>query len=141
MALNLQALLAIARRDITSKTGVTGVAGVADVACYASKSPELRQLRPLRVKNTELRQDAFRGVASSVAAALTRPPFDPAALQADADKRNRAASEARLTDRWCACGTMATLAVGGFRKSSGNREGVARWLCQECFDADSDAAG
>jgi hypothetical protein len=63
------------------------------------------------------------------------------ALQDQANDRNRQAALARLTDRFCACGNLAAVAVGRFTASRGNPEGVARWLCQECFDADRDAAG
>jgi len=136
MAIDLARLRSIARGEITPKNGVTGVAGVADVARYASKSPELRQLRPLRVKNASLENDAKSGVAEGVASALPRPLYDPAALEAEADRRNRVASKARLTDRWCSCGKLATVAVGHFRPDAGNPEGVARWLCVECFEAE-----
>ncbi len=66
--------------------------------------------------------------------------FDPEALQREADRRSREAAEAGRTDRYCACGTLATVAVGRFKPSLGNPEGVARWLCPECFDAELPAA-
>lgn len=125
----------IALGAITPKNGVTGVAGVADVAPLRQKSPELRQLRPLRVKNTKGEKDAELGVAEGVAAALPSPAFDPAALQADADDRNREAAREGRTDRFCACRKMATVGVGNARADRGNPEGVARWLCSECFEA------
>lgn len=51
----------------------------------------------------------------------------------DADMRNREAVAMGLTDRFCQCGTMATVAVGRFRPDKGNPEGVSRWVCNECF--------
>jgi len=54
--------------------------------------------------------------------------------QNEADLRNEAAVLAGHSDRWCACGTMATVAVGRFPKSAGNPEGVTAWLCCECFE-------
>lgn len=54
-------------------------------------------------------------------------------LEDEAEKRNRHAAEAHLTDRWCACGELATLAIGRFKASKANPEGVARWVCNECW--------
>jgi hypothetical protein len=133
MAIDLARLRSVMRGEITPKDGVTGVAGVATVARYASKSPQLRQLRPLRAKNTELEKDDFVGVADRVAAALPRSLFNLDGLQAAAEKRCRGAAKAGLTDRWCSCGKLATVAIGRFRPDMGNPEGVAQWLCQECF--------
>jgi hypothetical protein len=62
-----------------------------------------------------------------------RPLNDLDRLRAEAQRRNCAATVAELTDRWCSCGKLATVAVGRFKESPGNREGVARWLCTECF--------
>jgi hypothetical protein len=61
------------------------------------------------------------------------------AHQEAAERRNREAALSGLSDRWCACGTMATVAVGHFRPSRGNPEGVARWLCSTCFSANQRA--
>ena len=54
------------------------------------------------------------------------------ALQYEADNRNRQPAPAHITDRWCGC-KLATLAVGRFRSSKSNSEGVARWFCCDCF--------
>ena len=54
-------------------------------------------------------------------------------VRAEAYKLNRRAAEAGLTDRWCDCGNLATFAIGRFRTSKANPEGVARWACCECF--------
>jgi hypothetical protein len=54
-------------------------------------------------------------------------------VRAEAYKRNRRAAGAGLTDRWCDCGNLATLAIGRFRASKANQEGVARWVCCTCF--------
>lgn len=56
------------------------------------------------------------------------------ALHSEAEKRNRHAAEAHLTDRWCGCGELATLAIGRFKASKANPEGVARWVCCDCFE-------
>jgi hypothetical protein len=62
-----------------------------------------------------------------------RPHFRLGARLAEAEGRNRNASTMGLTDRWCSCGRLATVALGRFRKSPANREGVAEWYCNECF--------
>lgn len=53
------------------------------------------------------------------------PGFDPAALQAEADRRNAQARQDGITDRWCSCGRLATLAwpIGGLREA---------WRCDDC---------
>ena len=127
---DLQELLSIARGEIEPKNGVTGVSGVTGVARYASKSPELRQLRQLRVKNAELEKDVFGGVADGVAPLVPAPLFDPEALQAEADRRNRKAIAAGLTDRFCACRNLATVAIFDPSPMRGN----TRWLCRGCFE-------
>lgn len=141
MALDVAALLKIARGENACATGVAGVAGVAaqkphvaDVARYASKSPRLRQLRPLRVKNTSYQNDFSEGVAAHVAAASSHVAAAyPAACdddQAEADGKNRAAVRAGITDRFCACGLLATVAIFDPAPNRGGR----RWLCRECFN-------
>lgn len=54
-------------------------------------------------------------------------------VRVEAYKRNRRAAVAGLTDRWCDCGNLATLAIGRFMASKANPEGVARWVCCTCF--------
>ncbi len=132
--LDLQELRSIARGEFAGKGAVTGTTGVADVARYAAKAPELRRLRPLRVQNTSLEKEAVGGGASGAVPSQERSLFDPEALQAEADRRNREAAKAGQTDRFCSCGQLATLAIGRCRPSSSNPEGVKRWLCLECFE-------
>jgi hypothetical protein len=93
------------RGETTSKTGVTPVTGVTAPPCYASKSPELRQLRLLRVKNSDLEKDVFRGVTAGVTAPLetVQPASDalPASLPSVpvvASLKERRASVALLLD-------------------------------------------
>jgi hypothetical protein len=58
------------------------------------------------------------------------PDFErPEARQDRADRRNRAAISAGHTDRFCACGTMATVAVFDPSPTRSNH----RWVCSECF--------
>ncbi len=57
----------------------------------------------------------------------------PRDLQDEADKRNRAAAEAGLTDRWCACRSLAIVAIGRERPDPRNPEGVSMWMCHDCF--------
>jgi hypothetical protein len=123
---------AFQQRVPTKKSGVPTVPTVPTQVCRVQNiAPEMA---------VGLLEPALEPCWNGVGTTPTRRPlYDPMALQAEADRRNRGASEARLTDRWCACGTVATLAVGRFRKSPGNREGVAMWLCQECFEADRGA--
>ncbi len=121
--LDLQELRSIARGEFAGKGAVTGTTGVADVARYAAKAPELRQLRPLRVQNTSLEKEAVGGGASGAVPSQERSLFDPEALQAEADRRNREAAKAGQTDRFCGCGQLATVAIGCCRPSSSNPEG------------------
>lgn len=51
--------------------------------------------------------------------------FDSAALQREADRRNRAAAAARLTDRFCACGRLARMAWA-------DADGREVWRCDDC---------
>jgi len=53
------------------------------------------------------------------------PVFDPAALQAEADRRNARAVREHSTARWCACGRLASLAWP-------DRYGREIWRCLEC---------
>jgi hypothetical protein len=54
------------------------------------------------------------------------PHFDPVALQREADRRNEAARREGLTDRFCACGHLATLA---YRTTHTDRK---IWRCDDC---------
>jgi len=51
--------------------------------------------------------------------------FDPATLQAEADQRNARAAREHSTDRFCACGRLASLAWPDGR-------GREIWRCLEC---------
>jgi hypothetical protein len=53
--------------------------------------------------------------------------YDPIGLQRAADKRNAEAQHAQQTDRFCACGHLATFAW--------RRDGRDAWRCLECTDA------
>jgi hypothetical protein len=151
--------------DFAQKEGVTGVTGVTVLSGYTSKGPALHRLHRLHLENGGLGKRVSEGVTEGVTAppepahpepdalsihlpgrpvgasldaaraSVALPIFNAEALQREADRRNWEAAEARLTDRYCACGTLATVAVGRFKRSPGNPEGVARWLCIECFDA------
>lgn len=68
-----------------------------------------------------------RTVATVAGVAVPRPPLITAE-PINADDRNREATRAGLTDRWCACGQMASLAwpAGGSRQM---------WRCVECTPA------
>jgi hypothetical protein len=131
MGLNLERLFSIARGEIAPETGVTGVTGVTAVTGYASKTPELRRLRRLRLENTSFQKDKIEGVTEGVTIAPALPD-DPDAGQVEADRRNRDAISAGWTDRYCACGVMATVAIFDPSPKRGN----SRWLCIECFEAD-----
>jgi hypothetical protein len=58
----------------------------------------------------------------NVTAALA---FDPTRLQREADRRNADAARMGFTDRWCACGRLASYAWPGGRR----RE---TWRCLDC---------
>lgn len=53
------------------------------------------------------------------------PAFDEVRLQREADRRNATAMRAHSTDRWCACGQLATFAWPTGR-------GRENWRCLEC---------
>ncbi len=76
----------------------------------------------LLAKLRELKPEIAKELAPPV------PTYDPARLQREADRRNSAAVRDRVTDRWCACGRMATLAYP-------NSAGRNVWHCLECLDA------
>ena len=63
-----------------------------------------------------------REVASLSLAPLT---LNTARLQAEADRRNERAARERLTDRWCACGQLASYAW-----PDGRRREI--WRCLDC---------
>lgn len=56
------------------------------------------------------------------------PTYNPDRLQAQADRRNAAAVRDRITDRWCACGHLATFAWP-------DDHGRDTWRCVECTPA------
>jgi hypothetical protein len=131
MALNLSELRSIARGEQTGEIGRYGVARRNATPSATPKTPGVTPVTPATPQICKSGKDEFRGVAEGVAAALRLP------LEAGAEARNRAAALAGHSDRWCECGTMATVAVGHFRADAGNPEGVARWVCSECFEAGS----
>jgi hypothetical protein len=103
--------------------------------------------RPFKIKKSEagpatlatvatIRDEMPETVATvaTVARANLKNHHFQEAPATDAVTQNREAAKAGLTDRWCPCGTMATVAVGRFRESCDNPEGVARWVYAECFE-------
>ena len=78
------------------------------------------------------------GITTWVCDDCSEPPAAPVVVadrQRDAARRNRQAAKAGITDRWCGCGALATLAIGRVKPSAGNPDGVEHWLCDECFDS------
>jgi hypothetical protein len=132
MPLNLTELRSIARGETEAERGRNGVASRNITPPVTPKKPRITPVTPATPQIRWFGKDVFGGVAEGVSVALCRPLYDPEALQAEADKRNRGAVLAGLTDRFCGCGKLATVAVGRFRPDAGNREGVARWVCYEC---------
>lgn len=66
------------------------------------------------------------GEPGAAAADEARAPLlDPKHLQREADRRNADTVRAHSTDRWCACGQLATFA----RPTGPGRE---NWRCLEC---------
>ena len=57
--------------------------------------------------------------------AAAKPIYDPDLLQREANQRNAQAVRDGLTDRWCACGRLATMAWP---------DGAGRnvWQCHDC---------
>lgn len=150
MAIDLAQLRAIARGDLTSKTGRNVVTTPSHVTGYASgyaKKPRSYAGYASYAQNLQGKEkDDVEGVTGGVSEEAALPfaviapapavvSFDPLAIAAMAEKRNCEAARLRQTDRWCGCcGRMATVAIGRFRASAGNPEGVASWRCVECFD-------
>ena len=147
MTFNLARLRAIARGETIPQRGVSRVTALQAGSAASIVTPQIIDVTPVTYvtppqyevrKEYSLRVDG--GVAGGVtcgapsiadagpAAIVTYAPVE---LQRDADRRNAAAREAKITDRWCACGTMATLAVGAFH--SNKSDAGARWLCVDCF--------
>jgi hypothetical protein len=56
---------------------------------------------------------------------ITAPAFDPVALQRAADRRNIIATHEHSTDRWCACGRLASYAWS-------DDCGRDVWRCLDC---------
>ncbi len=130
MALNLARLYAIARGEIDTATGVTGVAALQPefvtpqkARCNASNVCNVS--KTVKVKNDK--NGRYDGRYNSALAL----PDDPDAGQVEADRRNRDAIAAGWTDRFCACGVMATVAIFDPSPKRGNR----LWQCVECFEA------
>lgn len=135
MPLNLAELRSIARGETQAESGRNGVARRNITPPVTPKKPGITPVTPATPQKRKVGKDVFRGVAEGVSAALPSAAFDPAALQADADDRSREAAREGRTDRFCACRKMATVGVGSVRADRGNPEGVAWWLCSECFEA------
>lgn len=161
MAIDLAKLRAIARGGITPKMARNAVTTPSHVTGYAggyAKNPRSYAGYAGYAKNLQgMERDEVEGVTGDVMATCTpaaqamreqcsgnaeaKPAapvvvsFDPLTIAAMAEKRNCEAARKRQTDRWCGCcGRMATVAVGRFRSSGGNPEGVTSWRCVECFD-------
>jgi hypothetical protein len=75
----------------------------------------VQRFKPVLVEN----RDAI------VAELKTECAFVPERLQRAADQRNAKSLDERSTDRWCACGSLATLAWPDGR-------GRDVWRCLEC---------
>lgn len=103
--------------------------GVPAVPTVPTSFVGARTERPIPVSSeSERRLERCRnGLAQGAA-------FQPEALKSPADRRNRAAVAAGCTDRFCACGKLAAVAIGRFPASQSNPEGVTRWVCSECFE-------
>ncbi len=147
MTLNLARLRAVARGETYTETGVSGVTALQSVSVTPPVTSQVIDVTPVtcvtpqncRVGKTG-GESGFDGVSGGVSVPL--PPFnsppaavivyDPVAIKRESDRQNAAARRAQISDRWCVCGFMATLAVGAFRAEKG--DAGARWLCQECFD-------
>ena len=145
MALNLDRLFAIARGEqvVTPVTGVTALQVGCNVSVTRVVTPavtsQVIDVTPVTCVTPQ--KDVFgkncnfaelRGVTGGVTKDASRPIYEPNGLQAEADRRNRNAIAAGFTDRFCACGLLATVAVFDPSPARSN----SRWLCCECFDAD-----
>ena len=119
MALDLARLRSVARGEINAVTGVTPVTALQrpgvtpqNPRCNASNARNVSKM--ISAESAQERRYGGRYTGAS----------DPG--REAADQRNRQAVKMGMTDRWCACGTMATVAVGRFRQTLSNPEGVSR---------------
>lgn len=131
---------------VTPKTpAVTPVTCVTPQNCRVGKGSEKGGFEGVsggvssaRVADIRPAAEALREQCGGNAKATPAPvvvSFDPVTIAAMAEKRNCEAARLRRTDRWCGvCGRMAAVAVGRFKPSGGNPEGVTSWRCVECFD-------
>lgn len=69
--------------------------------------------------------DGFDGEVGDPFSANPAPIFDVAARQREADARNRGAQSSHLTDRFCICGSLATI--------EDPQDGRPVWRCLECL--------
>lgn len=145
MALDLAYLRAIARGDVEPEKGRNHVTDAPVTCLIAPVTPQgyakkARSYAGYASKNQVWKRDADEGRCEGVTGGVTRLSLPPESAvetrQGAAQHRSRSAAVAGLSDRWCACGTMATVAIGSFRADVGNPEGVERWLCSECFEAE-----
>jgi hypothetical protein len=94
---------------------------ISEVESLASNAAVSASERPLE-RNTAPRTSRREAV-------ILRVAFEADSdSQRKADLRNRTAVASHQTDRWCGCGSMATLAIFDPRR----REG--RWFCEDCFN-------
>jgi hypothetical protein len=77
-------------------------------------------------KGSEGAFEGFEGEQGERFCPISVPAFDPAALQAEADRRNARALREHSTDRFCACGS---LAESGYPDGRGGTV----WRCWRCF--------
>ncbi len=129
MALDLARLRSIARGEINAVTGVTPVTALQpldvtpqNLPCNASYAHNV----PKTISAESGQERRYGGRFADLAGA-------PEPSQEVADQRNRRAVKTGMSDRWCACGMMATVALGRIRWTLSNPEGVTRWVCSECF--------
>ena len=147
MAINLARLRAVARGETYTETGVSGVTALQGVSVTSSVTSQVIDVTPVTYvtpQNCRVGKESEKSGFGGVSGGVTAPPrpfnsppaavivYDPVAIKRESDRQNAAVRRAQISDRWCVCGFMATLAVGAFRAEKG--DAGARWLCQECFD-------
>jgi hypothetical protein len=131
VALDLGRLRSIARGEINAETGVTPVTALQG----PSVTPQNPKCNASYACNVSKTISAESGQGRRYGGRYDDLAGAPELGQEAADQRNRRAVKTGMSDRWCACGTMATVALGRFRQTLSNPEGVSRWVCSECFGA------
>jgi hypothetical protein len=115
---------AIRHTDRTDKTPFQPVSSVLS-ACQSAESEKFMHDRGTAANSvSSVLSGRPTGKPEDYSSTVATPLYDPARLQAAADRRNREAERNGLTDRFCSCGWAASTA---WRVA-----GQEIWTCEDC---------